>query len=84
MTYYQIRRRTDGLYSTGGTNPRFTKRGKLWTKSPLHSHLNLVAKYGSRGYTMHPYADCDVIEIELTEKAATDIDTYRSQNSLTV
>lgn len=36
MIYYKIRRKSDGLYSTGGMTPSFTKQGKVWhTKGGL-------------------------------------------------
>jgi hypothetical protein len=44
---YKIRRKADGLYSGGKTNPIWTKRGKVWSSlSGLKSHLTLV---GGRG-----------------------------------
>jgi len=76
MTEYKIKRRTDGLYSTGGRWPRFTNRGKIWKKGPLHSHLSLVERAGHKS----AYADCDIIELEILENSATDIDTYCALN----
>lgn len=40
---YKIRRRGTRTYSTGGTNPRFTKRGKAWSIGDLRKHLNLIS-----------------------------------------
>ena len=49
-----------GLFSTGGSTPRWSKRGKLWPgKGPLSSHLGLVRK--------ECYKDCVVVTYELTE-----------------
>lgn len=40
---YRIRRKSDGLFSTGGMSPRFTKKGKIWQGlGPLKNHLNLL------------------------------------------
>lgn len=43
MNFYKIRNIKTGLYSTGGTCPRFTKYGKTWKE--LHhvkAHLKLL------------------------------------------
>jgi len=43
MTVYRIKNQTTGLYSTGGENPHWTKKGKLWTLAgALKNHFNLV------------------------------------------
>lgn len=40
---YKIRRKSDGLYSKGGSSPTFSKNGKTWnTIGQLKSHLTLV------------------------------------------
>lgn len=37
---YKIRRKSDGLFSSGGERPTFGNKGKLWkTLGHLHSHL---------------------------------------------
>ena len=42
---YRIRRKSDGLFSGGGMNPKFTKRGKIWQGlGPLKNHLNCLLK----------------------------------------
>ena len=58
MHLFVIQRRSDGLYSTGGTHPSFNEVGKIWQRRDLSAHL-----------AMHegdcPYYDyCDVVEIE--------------------
>lgn len=51
-------RNKEGLTSTGGMNPQFKKKGKVWTgMGPLRNHLNLV--HG------HHYVDCDIVEYEM-------------------
>lgn len=41
--YYKIMRLKDGLYSTGGTSPRFAPRGKVWRNIGfLKNHLHQV------------------------------------------
>lgn len=40
---FRIRRKSDGLYSTGGQRPTFSKKGKIWQGlGPLKNHLNLL------------------------------------------
>lgn len=40
---YRIRRKKDGLFSMGGSCPKFSKKGKIWQGlGPLKNHLNLV------------------------------------------
>jgi len=40
---YMIRRRADGLYSTGGSWPGFTNNGKMWSSmKALNTHLSQV------------------------------------------
>jgi hypothetical protein len=42
---YMIQRRSDGLYSSGGAYPQFSKAGKIWkTMSTLNLHLTSVYK----------------------------------------
>lgn len=51
-TEYKIRRKSDGLFSAGGTWPRFSKRGKTWrTKHALAMHLAQFTKRGIPGRT---------------------------------
>lgn len=59
-TFYKIRRR-DGLFSSGGHYPNFSKKGKIWrTMGHLRNHLNSLAP-GDR------YNDCEIIELVSTE-----------------
>ena len=45
MKFYKIRDLSTGLYSTGGSHPRWTKRGKVWhTLGTLKLHLKNVAR----------------------------------------
>lgn len=42
---YMIRRKSDGLFSSGGVDPKFKKRGKVWNnRSALSNHLVLIGK----------------------------------------
>jgi hypothetical protein len=43
MTVYKIRRKSDGLFSTGGIAPAFSPKGKTWTnRGALTNHLVLI------------------------------------------
>lgn len=43
---YMIRRRKDGLYSTGGSWPGFSNNGKMWSSmKSLNSHLTNVYQH---------------------------------------
>ncbi len=62
---YKIRR-VDGLFSMGGSDPKFNKVGKIWKrKGDLSSHLTCVAEYGWKG--SKPYDESEVVKYELTE-----------------
>ena len=59
---YKIKNLDTGLYSTGGTRPRFTKKGKTWAeKRFVSSHLSLRVYNGSNLVQLrdHPiYSNC--------------------------
>jgi hypothetical protein len=58
---YKIRD-ANGLFSTGGMNPSFTKKGKAWTNvGHVKSHLHQVSKRESK------YKDCSLVEFQLVE-----------------
>lgn len=43
---YKIRRRKDGLFSSGGMEVRFGKTGKTWTsQANLNGHITLMQKW---------------------------------------
>lgn len=61
-TRFKIRRRTDGLFSTGGSYPRFTSKGKIWSKiGYLRRHLSMFATKLLRQY----YNDCEIVEFKV-------------------
>lgn len=62
--FYKIRRRSDGLFSNGGTSPRFTNKGKIWkTIGYIKSHLKNVGL----GRAAEIYKDCEIIELIASE-----------------
>lgn len=53
---YKIRNSV-GLYSTGGSEPTFSKNGKTWSNiGHLRNHLNLINDYSY-------YKDCELVEL---------------------
>ena len=66
MEVYKIRRKLDGMFSTGGTSPGFTKFGKIWKqRGHLTSHLNQFAQSWSRNSQV--YDNCELVTFELSE-----------------
>lgn len=69
-TEYKIRRTSNGLFSTGGTSPRFNTKGKVWrTMQALSAHLALSAGesgYGGRWGGGIPFSDLEVVEFQVT------------------
>jgi hypothetical protein len=58
MMVYKIRR-SDGLYSTGGTFPSFNKTGKTWNM--IHHLKRHLDNLGSER-AMYVYGDCLIVE----------------------
>lgn len=72
---YMIRHRSDGLYSGGGSNPKFSTNGKAWSNiAHLKNHLNIFKpNYYSKtrkeiDYILEndvdifePYRDCEIV-----------------------
>lgn len=72
-TVYKIRRKSDGLFSTGGCWPTFKANGKAWsTKGALNGHLSQNPKY----------VDCEIVEYALVQTevgTAVDVDSYQDE-----
>jgi len=67
---YKIQRESDGLFSAGGSTPRFTKVGKLWRmKGHLTSHLTQLHNGNGCWHAggPHVYAGCKILQFELIE-----------------
>ena len=66
MLVYKIRR-SDGLFSMGGSSPDFNKSGKIWKmRGHLTSHLGLAPR--------RDYVNCKIIEYELVETPVQEIE----------
>lgn len=84
---YKIRRRSDGLCSTGGGHPEFTHVGKTWSNmQSLHSHFAVIQEIKEYAMRRHrddtipdfiaeTYAGCDVVT--LIEAQHIDVSVYR-------
>lgn len=61
-TVFRIRQDKTGLFSSGGTRPSFSKKGKIWKE---RGHLsNHLAQFNDRNDV---YKDCTVVEYEIRE-----------------
>lgn len=76
---YKIRNKKTGLYSTGGTSPKFTKSGKTWSQlSHLKNHLNqaIVTIWKRDGNSQHvklqndfdAYRDCEIVTYKIVQE----------------
>lgn len=68
MIVYKIRRKSDGLYSSGGTNPSFHKVGKTWSR--IHNVRRSLTDLRKHRWwhDKFPYKDCEIVEYELVPK----------------
>lgn len=70
---YKIRRKSDGLFSMGGTTIRFTNVGRVWKrKSDLTNHINTLSSVDIEKY----YEDCEIVTFELIEKETQSVVEY--------
>ena len=64
MLIYRIRNR-DGLFSNGGSHPRFTKKGKIWQSSgAFNNHLNILS---NSAIQMYRDQGAEVVSYEIVE-----------------
>lgn len=62
---YKIRHRKTGLFSLGGSNPTWDKRGRYYTSlGVLKNHLRQVSAAGN----MAEYTDTEIVTVRITEK----------------
>ena len=68
--FYKIKNTITNEYSSGGSHPHFSNKGKVWKSlGQLRSHLAMLKPHGSdKVGRFHLYDDCEIIEYELTEK----------------
>jgi hypothetical protein len=75
---HMIRRNSDGLYSTGGMSPRFTKDGKVWSQL---GHLKNHLRQFDYDYNLYPYKDCSVVSfrLDMVEQVSKPVDSYMTK-----
>src|SRR6266403_3016544 len=70
QVFYKIRNKKTGLFSKGGSWPRWSKLGKVWhSKGALSNHLAFVS-------TSADYKDAEIIECEFVEVGKIQIDEW--------
>lgn len=65
ITIYKIRSKVTGLFSKGGSDPSFSKVGKIWKRTgDISSHFTQLTNHGIATYRAK---DVEVITMEITE-----------------
>lgn len=73
-TFYKIQSKKSGLFSSGGTDPSWSKIGKVWTvKGHLSSHFTGLSAEGRRTYRDN---DAQVVECAVTVLNETPVQEY--------
>lgn len=75
---FRIRRKSDGLWSTGGCWPGFNKKGKIWRKiGSIRAHLTQV--YNTHNHRMpgDPYEGCEVVISEYVDTNVLQVEEFR-------
>lgn len=63
---FKVRRQSDGKYSTGGSYPRWTNRGKTWNqRGHLTNHLGLATRSSDGTYGGVPLAEVEIVVLEM-------------------
>ena len=72
--YYKVRQKGTELYSTGGSTPKWTKKGKVWSGiGSLKNHLVQVetprrTSWSVLGHVpVHPYRDAEIVVMVMKE-----------------
>lgn len=66
IVVFKIRSKTTGLFSTGGSYPRWSKKGKTWNmRGHVSSHLSGLCGTGRMVYRQ---ADAEVVECVIREE----------------
>ena len=71
---FKIRRKSDGLFSSGGVHPKRSERGKAWaTLGRAKQAVALLNDSFFKPSAAHYYKDCEIVELKLTEVSAVKI-----------
>jgi len=83
---YKIRRKSDGLFSSGGSGPRFSTKEKAWaTIGQLKNHLQLFKDW-RHSYTETffklpiQYKDCEIVSYTEVEGAVVKLESFLDSN----
>ena len=73
-------RNAEGLFSTGGSDPNFHERGKVWpSQRAVKLHIAAPMRWQSRYASLDLrnkrefYRDCEIVRYEMTESEITNI-----------
>lgn len=79
MKIYKIKSLKTGRFSTGGSSPCYTKRGKTWAeKSHVSLHLSCQDKFGRQSYKVN---ECVIVcyDFDAGTEEEFDIDQWRQE-----
>lgn len=88
--FYKITDPETGLFSTGGSDPKWTKKGKIWrTLGALKNHLNIVQMERwvgpwsgqRRREQFNPYEGCQVVLCEVREVSRYDVQVHLDEKA---
>lgn len=70
---FKLRHKVTGLYSSGGTEPKWTRSGKTWSsKSAVGNMLDLVTGSNyARSKNHNDWYNWELVTLELSEKEVT-------------
>lgn len=74
---FKIRRKSDGMFSSGGTPPKFTKTGKAWAN---HRTFNQHISQFSQSELADYYENCEILVFDLSHRlnyVSKLVNTYR-------
>lgn len=88
--FYKVRDKATGLFSTGGSSPRWSKKGKVWgALGHVKNHLKQVVVPRSGGFrhwygapqtpAKHPYENAELVTFRMVEAEAKDIQTFQAE-----
>ena len=79
---YKIRRKSDGLYSNGGADPVFNKRGKMWMGiGDIKNHFNVIREYHkTKTYLEWLYKNCEIVTFMVTPTDRVDVIEFIKEN----
>lgn len=72
---YKLRRKADGKFSTGGSEPKFGKTGKNWSRrADLENHIEFYFSPWACNLYNHSSEDFEIVEFEIKESDTIDFE----------